>query len=67
MQDGHFVPNLTIGAPVVKSLRKHSDAFFDCHLMVSQPQQWVEVRATTYKPASSAAAPATAHALFMQL
>lgn len=44
MQDGHFVPNLTIGAPVVQSLRKHSDAFFDCHLMVSNPQQWVQVR-----------------------
>lgn len=46
LQDGHFVPNLTIGAPVVQSLRKHSDAFFDCHLMVSHPQQWVQVRHT---------------------
>lgn len=43
-QDGHFVPNLTIGAPVLKSLRKHTDAFLDCHLMVSNPDQWVEVR-----------------------
>lgn len=43
VQDGHFVPNLTIGAPVVQSLRKHSDAFFDCHLMVTSPQQWVQV------------------------
>jgi hypothetical protein len=43
LQDGHFVPNLTIGAPVVASLRKHSEAFFDCHLMVSHPQQWVKV------------------------
>lgn len=40
--DGHFVPNLTIGPPVVKSLRKHTPLFLDCHLMVSNPGQWVE-------------------------
>ena len=39
--DGHFVPNLTIGPPVVKSLRKHTSMFLDCHLMVSNPGQWV--------------------------
>lgn len=38
----HFVNNLTIGAPVVKSLRAHTDAFLDCHLMVSNPEKWVE-------------------------
>ncbi|KAJ1639249.1 ribulosephosphate 3epimerase putative [Pavlovales sp. CCMP2436] len=42
IMDGHFVPNLTWGAPVVASLRKHSDAFFDCHLMVSKPSQWID-------------------------
>lgn len=42
LQDGHFVPNLTIGHPVVASLRKHTQAFIDCHLMVSRPDQWVE-------------------------
>src|SRR5205814_5843735 len=36
--DGHYVPNLTIGPPVVKSLRKHTDCYLDCHLMVSNPQ-----------------------------
>eukprot|EP00238_Polyblepharides_amylifera_P014356 CAMPEP_0196586392 /NCGR_PEP_ID=MMETSP1081-20130531/54094_1 /TAXON_ID=36882 /ORGANISM="Pyramimonas amylifera, Strain CCMP720" /LENGTH=223 /DNA_ID=CAMNT_0041908255 /DNA_START=61 /DNA_END=732 /DNA_ORIENTATION=+ len=42
IMDGHFVPNLTIGAPVVKSLRKHTKAFLDCHLMVSNPQDYVK-------------------------
>ena len=35
--DGHYVPNLTIGPPVVKSLRARTDLYLDCHLMVSQP------------------------------
>src|SRR5258706_3643912 len=35
--DGHYVPNLTMGPPVVKSLRKHTDLFLDCHLMVDNP------------------------------
>jgi ribulose-phosphate 3-epimerase len=40
--DGNFVPNLTIGPPVVKSLRKHTDAFLDCHLCVLNPQNYVK-------------------------
>ena len=35
--DGHYVPNLTIGPPVVKALRQHTDLFLDCHLMVDNP------------------------------
>lgn len=37
VMDGHFVPNITIGLPVVKSLRKASDMIIDCHLMISEP------------------------------
>jgi ribulose-phosphate 3-epimerase len=35
--DGHYVPNLTIGPPVVKSLRPRTDLYLDCHLMVENP------------------------------
>ncbi|KAK9067369.1 hypothetical protein SSX86_014696 [Deinandra increscens subsp. villosa] len=42
MQDGHFVPNLTIGAPVIESLRKHTKAYLDCHLMVTNPIDYVD-------------------------
>jgi ribulose-phosphate 3-epimerase len=42
VMDGHFVPNLTIGPPVVSSLRKHSDLFFDTHLMITDPAQYLE-------------------------
>lgn len=42
VMDGHFVPNLTIGPPVVKSLRRYSDKFFDCHLMMTEPGKYLE-------------------------
>jgi ribulose-phosphate 3-epimerase len=42
IMDGHFVPNLTIGPPVVASLRKHTDLFLDCHLMVDDPSWMLE-------------------------
>ncbi len=42
VMDGHFVPNLTIGAPVVKALRKATDAVLDVHLMISNPDQYLD-------------------------
>ncbi len=42
VMDGHFVPNLTIGPPVVKSLRKRTDLHLDCHLMVDNPGELLE-------------------------
>lgn len=41
VMDGHFVPNITLGAPIVKSLRKCSDIIFDVHLMISDPCKYI--------------------------
>ena len=40
--DGMFVPNITLGAPVVKSLRKYTDRILDVHLMIEEPDRYVE-------------------------
>ena len=42
VMDGHFVPNITIGVPVVKSLRKSTDLILDTHLMIENPEKYVE-------------------------
>ena len=42
VMDGHFVPNLSMGPPVVASLRKHSGLFFDTHLMITEPARYLE-------------------------
>src|SRR3954464_12990506 len=44
--DGHYVPNLTIGPPVVAALRPHTSLFLDCHLMVDNPGTLLEAFAT---------------------
>jgi ribulose-phosphate 3-epimerase len=41
VMDGHFVPNITIGPPVVKSLRKHTKLPLDCHLMIENPDDYI--------------------------
>src|ERR1700744_1396844 len=40
VMDGHFVPNLTIGLPVVEDLLTHTDIPMDCHLMIDNPDRW---------------------------
>ena len=42
VMDGHFVPNITIGVPVVKSLRKATDLVLDTHLMIENPLKYIE-------------------------
>ena len=42
VMDGHFVPNITIGVPVVKSLRKSTDLILDTHLMIENPEKYIE-------------------------
>ena len=42
VMDGHFVPNITIGVPVVKSIRKKTDMFLDTHLMIENPEKYIE-------------------------
>lgn len=45
VMDGHFVPNLTFGPPVIQAMRPHSKAFFDAHLMVNDPDRLLEAYA----------------------
>ncbi|MGZ6912260.1 MAG: ribulose-phosphate 3-epimerase [Acidimicrobiia bacterium] len=42
VMDGHFVPNISIGAPVVKCLRPHTDLYLDCHLMIENPGDFLD-------------------------
>ena len=42
VMDGHFVPNLTIGPPVIKALKKHSSILFDVHLMIAPVHKYIE-------------------------
>ena len=53
--DGHFVPNLTIGPPVVEAIRKRTRLPLDVHLMIEEPERWVE----TYVRAGADSSPCT--------
>jgi len=48
VMDNHFVPNLTLGLPVVEALLKHAGLPLDCHLMIEEPDRW---RRPTRRPA----------------
>jgi ribulose-phosphate 3-epimerase len=41
VMDGHFVPNITLGPPIVKSLRKATNLPLDCHLMIENPNEFI--------------------------
>src|SRR5436190_14971855 len=43
VMDGHFVPNLTIGPPVIEAVRKVTKLPLDCHLMIEQPEKYVDI------------------------
>jgi ribulose-phosphate 3-epimerase len=45
VMDGHFVPNLTIGPPVIESVKKRTRLPIDAHLMIEEPERWVETYA----------------------
>ena len=42
VMDGHFVPNITFGAPIIKALRNRTDKIFDCHLMIAPADPYLE-------------------------
>lgn len=42
VMDGHFVPNITFGAPVIKTVRSYTDVPFDVHLMISEPLKYID-------------------------
>lgn len=42
VMDGMFVPNISFGAPIMKSLRPHTNLFFDTHLMIMEPERYIE-------------------------
>jgi ribulose-phosphate 3-epimerase len=42
VMDGHFVPNITMGPSIIKALRGRTKLLFDCHLMISEPQRYID-------------------------
>ena len=61
VMDGHFVPNITFGPPVVAALRPHSDKFFDCHLMIEPCDPYLEAFAKAGADGITIHAEATRH------
>ena len=46
VMDGHFVPNITFGPPIVKAVRNRTNKVFDCHLMIEPADPYIEAFAT---------------------
>jgi ribulose-phosphate 3-epimerase len=61
VMDGHFVPNITFGPPVIAALRKHSQKLFDCHLMISPCDAYLEAFAKAGCDQITVHAEATVH------
>ncbi len=62
VMDGHFVPNLSFGAPVVRAVRAASRAYVDVHLMISTPERWIDAYADAGADGITVHAEATPHA-----
>ena len=61
VMDGHFVPNITFGPPVIAALRPHSSKFFDCHLMIEPCDPYLEAFAKAGADGITIHAEATKH------
>ena len=61
VMDGHFVPNITFGPPLVAALRRHSDKLFDCHLMIEPIDPYLEAFAHAGADGLTIQAEATKH------
>ncbi|EEG76723.1 ribulose-phosphate 3-epimerase [Dethiobacter alkaliphilus] len=61
VMDGHFVPNLTMGPQVVKSLRNKTDLYFDVHLMIENPENYLEAFAKAGADSITVSAEACTH------
>ncbi|MBD3730137.1 MAG: ribulose-phosphate 3-epimerase [Sphingomonadales bacterium] len=61
VMDGHYVPNLTFGPPVIKALRRHTSKLFDCHLMTERPDESIPAFADAGADIITVHAEATTH------
>jgi ribulose-phosphate 3-epimerase len=61
VMDGHFVPNITLGPPIIKAIRPFSPLTFDVHLMISQPERYIEDFAAAGAQVISVQAEACSH------
>ena len=64
VMDGIFVPNISIGIPVVKSVRKHTPMFLDVHLMIDRPHRYVGEFAMPEQISSCSTSRLTSHRTF---